>query len=532
MMPRPNDSIRFILLTLLVLSAALGGGSAQEDEEIRFGEIAVSSDPPGASIYLDDVLLDKKTNGFILDVYPGIHAIRLTLPGYRDYERIISVDSGEITFVYHEFEQIVGNLVVSSEPEGAEIYLNGNYYGKTNTYLSDLPEGEYTIRLSIEGYPDRTGSIRVEEDTTVSYFYDFRLTPTTGSIEVTSEPRGAAIYLDGRYQGVTNRILREVQPGIHGIVLEKTGYKNTSAEIEVTAGETAELFLRLSEEDGRLSIETAPAQADVYIDGGFAGQTPFSGTYPAGRHRVDLRSHGFAEYSEVVTLTYEGHAIDAELVPLAPEAIAIAEKKIAENSQYDQTRATSELDYARELLARKDYAEAYDAALRAGALAEDIDGDGVPNFLDLQPTVRNAWLYIVSLLALGGSLLVIGYDWVRLNPHPRLLLRMESGSAATSVDLALSVGMDRPYRALICTVSHNEEVVDYISEPGDHRIALGEIGPGRHTVTAECTVEKIRYGLSRATAALEFELAAEHPGTQDAEGDPDPGREEGGSDPR
>jgi hypothetical protein len=531
MMPRPNVSIGMILLILLVLSTGISCVSAQ-DEEIQFGEISVSSDPSGASIYLDDVLLDKKTNGFILDVYPGIHTIRLTLPGHHDYEKIISVDSGETTFVFHEFELIVGNLAISSEPEGAEIYLNGYYYGKTNTFLSDLPKGQYTIRLSIEGYPDRTDSIRVEGDTTVSYFYNFRLMPTTGSIEVTSEPRGAAIYLDGRYQGVTNRILREVQPGVHGVVLEKTGYKNTSAAIEVTAGETAKLFLRLNEEDGMLSIDASPVQADVYIDGGFAGQTPFSGTYPAGQHRVDLRAHGFAEYSEVIRLTHEGHALGAELTPLAPEAIAAAEKKIAANSQYDQTRATRELESAKGLLAREEYVEAYDAALRADALADDIDGDGVPNFIDLQPTVRNTWLYIVSLLVLVGSLLLIGYDWVRLNPHPRLLLRVESGSDAKSVDLHISVDMDRPYRALICTVSHNDFVVDYISEPGDHRPSLGEIGPGPHTVTVECTVEKIRYGLVRASAALDFELTGEHPGSTDEEGDGDSEREEGGSDPR
>jgi hypothetical protein len=505
-------SMKTILLAALIILAASAAVSAQ-DEEVQFGEIAVSSDPPGASIYLDDVLIDKKTNGFILDVYPGIHIIRLTLPGYHDYEKIISVDSGEITYVYHEFEPRVGSLAVSSDPPGADIYLGGLYYGRTNTVISGLAEGEYAIRLSLEGYPDHNGTVRIADGETESYVHSFLLVPTTGSLRVTSEPRGATILLDDRNVGVTDRTIGDIEPGTHQIVLTKEGYRDAAAPVEIRRGETTGIFLTLTEEDGLLVVTTEPVSADVYVDGGFSGQTPFSGTFAPGPHRVDLRAHGFADHTESVELSYRGYTLSAMLTPLAPDAIAEAEARIAANRQYDMAPAEEELARARALLDAGSYAEAYDAAVRAGSYAEDVDGDGVPNIIDLQPTVTNNWIYLTSVLLLISLGILALFDWVRLNARPVIDLGIEPGEGEGRLTLRVALSIDRPYRTMICMIAHDGEVVEYLPLPGTYAFELAGIEAGSHRAVAECSVEKIRYGVVKERASLVYELLPEEPGT-------------------
>ena len=67
------------IILLLLLSAAVSPAVA----EIQKGTISVSSEPQGADIYLNDEYLGFQTNAVIPDVFPGIHYIRLELPGYR-----------------------------------------------------------------------------------------------------------------------------------------------------------------------------------------------------------------------------------------------------------------------------------------------------------------------------------------------------------------------------------------------------------------------------------------------------------------
>src|SRR5262245_14550711 len=55
---------------------------------------------------------------------------------------------------------------------------------------------------------------------------------------------------------------------------------------------------------GSLSITTEPDNADVYVDGRLAGQTPANlASLSAGEHRVRLVKSGYLENARVVTLT-------------------------------------------------------------------------------------------------------------------------------------------------------------------------------------------------------------------------------------
>jgi hypothetical protein len=58
-----------------------------------------------------------------------------------------------------------GQIAIGSSPEGASLYIDGEYYGETERYTPKpigLKAGTHTIKLTKDGYKDHTETITVE----------------------------------------------------------------------------------------------------------------------------------------------------------------------------------------------------------------------------------------------------------------------------------------------------------------------------------------------------------------------------------
>lgn len=65
----------------------------------------------------------------------------------------------------------------------------------------------------------------------------FPFPPFSCSTEIVSTPRGAKIYLDGRYFGKTPGVIAGIPPGNHRLVVEKGGYYRYERDIFLHKGE-------------------------------------------------------------------------------------------------------------------------------------------------------------------------------------------------------------------------------------------------------------------------------------------------------
>jgi hypothetical protein len=114
------------------------------------GSINVRSKPLGAGISFDGISIDAITPHMIPHVEPGKdHTIKLTLEGYEDWPKDgpkeVQVMAGETTSVHANLTPISGSINVTSEPEGAEIYLDNNPKEKTPRTITEVPTGPHTI---------------------------------------------------------------------------------------------------------------------------------------------------------------------------------------------------------------------------------------------------------------------------------------------------------------------------------------------------------------------------------------------------
>ena len=101
--------------------------------------------------------------------------------------------------------------------------------------------------------------------------------PTLGTLDVTSEPSEADVFLDGsaKPSGRTPYVLG-LTPGKVRIKVSLAGYDDRTEDVDVRAGERAALDRPLSPRDGTVEISTDPAGAEVWSGEELIGRTPFT----------------------------------------------------------------------------------------------------------------------------------------------------------------------------------------------------------------------------------------------------------------
>ncbi|NNF06741.1 MAG: PEGA domain-containing protein [Candidatus Eisenbacteria bacterium] len=152
------------------------------------------------------------------------------------------------------------SLEISSTPPGADIFVNGEKKGTTDTILEDLPLGEAEIVLSMSGMlPDSS-----------RFFLEAGLQPyphqvtlkseavQTAEVTVSSDPTGARIYLNGtRTNNVTPATLTELDPGSYRIKVTKGGFQSQERSMNLRRGAQAQLDF------GQLAENTPPPQTQT-----------------------------------------------------------------------------------------------------------------------------------------------------------------------------------------------------------------------------------------------------------------------------
>lgn len=117
----------------------------------------VNSDPPGASITVNDQYVGVAP----IQVYVSANepqVVKAILAGFEESKQTISIESeGERTARFN-LEPRIGDLIVTTEPEEVEIWIDGELHGRSNATLR-LREFEQEVILKKTGFADYKTSI-------------------------------------------------------------------------------------------------------------------------------------------------------------------------------------------------------------------------------------------------------------------------------------------------------------------------------------------------------------------------------------
>ena len=184
----------------------------------------------------------------------------------------------------------IGHVTLSSRPEGAQVLVDGTSVGVTPLNI-DLPTGDHDVVFR-SGEAERHLPLRVEEGVRLAEHVDLpAAVAASGQIEVTSDPPGARVTIDGAAAGVTPLTVPKLNAARH-IVAVKQGDSVVTRTVDVTAGATATVFVALPTEArggaGKVAFES-PLELRVMEGGRLIGlSTAEPLMLPAGRHQFEL----------------------------------------------------------------------------------------------------------------------------------------------------------------------------------------------------------------------------------------------------
>lgn len=176
----------------------------------------------------------------------GRHVAVASLAGYRSYPKIFEVGS-DASEVEIQMRAITGTLLISSEPNGAEVLVDGRRIPGTTNLQQDVAPGYHVVLVRKEGAGTAERSVRVQE----GGLHPLHVTLSSAGVQrsrlsVRSDPAGADIVVNDRQRVGTTPADVELPPGRYRVAVSRNGYRPVIQEIELTAGQPQNLEVTLS----------------------------------------------------------------------------------------------------------------------------------------------------------------------------------------------------------------------------------------------------------------------------------------------
>ncbi|RIH90527.1 PEGA domain protein [Calidithermus terrae] len=268
------------------------------------GTLVIDSNPAGATVYINGQRAGTTPATLTLD--SGQYSVQLTYPGYEPYRTTLSVEGGTSTRISANLRRInlSGTLAVTSNPPGAQVFVNGQLVGNTPVNLS-LNPGSYTLELRRQGYQTYRTTVAIAPGANSRVNVNLSPAVSQGVLTVTSNPSNADVYVNGRLVGRTPYSAR-LNSGTYTVEVRRAGYQDYRTTVTVQAGRTTTVNATLAlpapptGSTGVLSVVTDVPGADVYIDGRLAGRTPINLQLRPGRYTLEVRSGGRVVYRQAV----------------------------------------------------------------------------------------------------------------------------------------------------------------------------------------------------------------------------------------
>ncbi len=239
------------------------------------GSLQIFSDPPGAKVFVDG-RDEGVTPLSIPRVQEGERDVRLQMAGFEAYANRITVIPSEAARIDATLSPLPGGLSVVSVPDGARIYVNGEYRGDSPLNLAELSPGVYTLRASLRGHADVNSTVEVARGQ--NKVEELQMERNSGILQIVTRPAGVKVNINGEFMGTTKAAsgstdvvslplqIDLLSQGSHTLQLVKQGYSFENKRFFITKDEVTTLDESLE----RLFIpntlvRTGDGQDDVVI---------------------------------------------------------------------------------------------------------------------------------------------------------------------------------------------------------------------------------------------------------------------------
>lgn len=288
-------------LSVLFAAAALVA-SAQESKTIRCD---FTSQPDGAGVVVDGAARGV-TPLTLFDLGPGRHHVRFEMQNYETVDDFVFLHEGGRVQRNAVLSPVKGLLLLTTEPDGCDISLDGYSLGRTPRLIASLDaKNAYTLVVQKPGYQPRSVEVRFDGRTPLVKHESLII--DSGVIEVTSEPAGAEVVVNGQPRGATPTTVNNVPKGRATVTLRKKGFAEETRELAIVAGETQTLFVKMKGLPGTMSLASIPEDARFYVNDRPEGKGPILlKNLAPGSYAIRVEREGYATLRKTVELENGG----------------------------------------------------------------------------------------------------------------------------------------------------------------------------------------------------------------------------------
>ncbi|MSQ68634.1 MAG: PEGA domain-containing protein [Gammaproteobacteria bacterium] len=286
-----------------------------------------------ASVWVDGELAGTAP-GTLDAIEAGPREVRVEAPRYLPFlTKLVVRGQGQEETLEVNLTPAWADFRIASQPTGAQVTVDGKLLGAT-PLGAELLHGERKLTLTRPGYKPWSRVLKVVAGRALDVA-EVTLSKADGWLEIVTEPRGAAVTVDGRYRGESPVKVPVAPDAGHRVTAMKAGYEPQSASAQVAPDDTTNLALQLAPELAVINLITLPADAELVLDGQPAGNATQRLNLPTFEHEIVVRRAGYATYRTLITprkgvdkhlrITLKTAAeMATELTPPTPEPVPAA----------------------------------------------------------------------------------------------------------------------------------------------------------------------------------------------------------------
>jgi len=187
------------------------------------------------------------------------------------------------------------SIVVNSNVANADVYLDGEYKGKTDASnsltIKEVMIGAHKLKVQY-GKVGSEQNIEVNDSSIL-----FRLSVNTAANEpqfvvFTVSPNNAVVIIDGKHYGLTDGAMRAVlDGGTYNYTVSAAGYHSQSGTFTVAGSKVAK-NITLSADAATVTLTVAD-NAEIWINGKMVGTGRWFGTLNSGAYIFEAKRAGY-----------------------------------------------------------------------------------------------------------------------------------------------------------------------------------------------------------------------------------------------
>jgi len=248
-----------------VVPAPFKATSSPNKVFVAQSELKLLSQPDSAKVEIDGWSEPNWVTPFTAShLAAGTHTIVFSKSGYLQQTKLVESVAGKSIDVSAQLAPAVSTIVVTSNPQGANVWVDGKDSGLTTPTQLTVEKGFHKVTVRKAGFKEMSMEDTVAEGQTMSFspvmlstnvqpedgkspnplrrFFGTDTIPEgKGLVHIRTNPEGATIVVDGKAAPKKTNARWPADPGVYSIVLQMSGYKPVHRNIKVQKGKVVNI---------------------------------------------------------------------------------------------------------------------------------------------------------------------------------------------------------------------------------------------------------------------------------------------------